>query len=480
MAVSTVVSPGPPLNLRRRFAIASLAVITVIALSLGWLLSNLLTERMIHREGVVTMEFIQNLLTTDRSARYLLTPEDPELSQRFLRSMESVSAMRDPVRANAYRLDGTIIWSTEQRLVGKRHPYNEERDKAIAGELMVESGRTHSPGQNKPEHEGLGPPGTLFLEIYIPIREPGSPQVLGVIELYKTPPALDAELRAGVIQLWLACALGAIGLFVTLYWIVARADRTLRLQHAQLAEAQSLASAVDLASAVAHNIRNPLASIRISAEMLEHNGTPQAELREHCNDIVSAVEQADRWISELVRVVQAPQLEPEGVALGPLVDACFDEMAGEMARRHVHVTVQPAPPGHVLAHPAILQQILLSLMANAIEAMPAGGQLRVSWCEQGRLAGLRLTDSGHGIPDEVRQRLFRPFFSTKSGGLGIGLALAKRMVEQWQGSLSLTAAQPRGTCVEILLPRAEAPRPAAHAQQVPPKEGVPHGNPVGY
>ena len=241
-----------------------------------------------------------------------------------------------------------------------------------------------------------------------------------------------------------------------------------------------MASAVELASAVAHNIRNPLASIRLSAELLGHRGTPPTELEEHCGDIVSAVDRADRWISELVRAVQAPQLQPEPVAMGPLVVACFEEMATEMARWHVHGSVQPPPPGHVLAHPAILRQILLSLIANAIEAMPTGGQLQVSWCEKGPLAGLHLTDSGHGIPDEVRQRLFSPFYSTKSGGLGIGLALARRMVAQWQGSLSLTAAQPSGTCVEILLPRTEAPRsPALLPAPASEKEGVPHGHPAG-
>ncbi|MFC5520045.1 sensor histidine kinase [Polaromonas jejuensis] len=479
MDASTAAFPGPPLNLRRRFAIASLGIITVIALSLGWLLSNLLTQSLLQHEGEANRDFIQNLLTTDGSARYFAAPEDPELRKRFLGSMEHIAAVREPVRANAYRPDGTMLWSTDKALVGQRFPVNDELDEALSGKLVVHSGviGQHDP---KAEHQGLDQHATYFVESYIPLREPGSTQVLGVMELYKQPTQLSADIRLAVIKLWLACAICASGLFLTLYWIVARADRILRRQHAQLAEAQSLASAVELASAVAHNIRNPLASIRLSAELLEHSGTPQADLGEHCGDIVSAVERADRWISELVRVAQAPQLQPEVVALGPLVSACFDEMAGEMARRQVRGTVELTPPGHVLAHPAILRQILLSLMANAIEAMPEGGQLRVSWCEQGRLAGLHLTDSGHGIPDEVRKRLFRPFFSTKSGGLGIGLALVKRMVEQWQGSLSLSAAQPCGTCVEILLPRAEALRPASQVPQVPSKEGAPHGNPVGY
>ena len=463
-----------PFSLRKRFALASLLVIGAIALSLGWLLANILTERMIEREGEVTQDFLQNLLITDQSAGYLLDPQDPELRARFLRSVAHLSppSMRETVRANAYGLDGTIIWSTNPKLVGVRHPINHERDAAIKGTMVLESGRMREPGKNAADHEGLGPAGTLFVETYHPIREPGTNRVIGVMELYKIPPELDAAIRAGVLQLWLACALCAIGLFVTLYWIVARADRLLRVQQLRLAEAQSLSSAVELASAVAHNIRNPLASIRVSAEMLEHSQpagqTEGTETTEHCRDIMHSVDRADRWITELVRVAQAPQLQPEPVSLGPLVKACLAEMEPELLRRHIVWTVGKEPPADVMAHTAILRQILVSIMANAIEAMPGGGELHITWRGNGPLIGVQLTDSGVGISEDVRQRLFRPFFSTKSGGLGIGLALVKRMVEQWGGTLTLTPAQPRGTTVEILLPRAVPPAPALRASRPAP------------
>ena len=88
-------------------------------------------------------------------------------------------------------------------------------------------------------------------------------------------------------------------------------------RQARLAETQTLATAVELAGAVAHNLRNPLASIRVSAEMLQDGTSEPAETTEHCQDITSAVDRADRWITELVRVSQAPQLQDEAVALGP-------------------------------------------------------------------------------------------------------------------------------------------------------------------
>ena len=258
-----------PLNLRRRFALTSLAVIVVIALGLGWLLSHMLTQRMLQREGEVTMDFVQNLLTTDKSGGFFSPPEDPALRTRFLGSMEHVTSMREPVRANPYRPDGTVVWSTDKALVGRRYPVNDELDDALKGELVVHSGRLGSNGPAKAEHEGLSVAAPFFVESYIPIRDTPTGQVLGVMEFYKVPAQLNAAIREGLIQLWLACAASAVGLFLSLYWIVARADRTLREQQARLAETQTLATAVELAGAVAHNLRNPLASIRVSAEMLQ-------------------------------------------------------------------------------------------------------------------------------------------------------------------------------------------------------------------
>jgi len=163
---------APPLNLRRRFAINSLGVITIIALGLGWLMSHILTERMLQREGEVSMDFIQNLLVTDRSAQYLSNPQDPQNQERFLASMAHIASMSEPVRANAYQTDGTVVWSTDQSLVGRRFPVNDELDDALAGQLVVHSGTLDSGDPTKSEHVGLAQRARFYVESYIPIVDP--------------------------------------------------------------------------------------------------------------------------------------------------------------------------------------------------------------------------------------------------------------------------------------------------------------------
>ena len=448
------------LNLSRRFALISLGVITIIALGLGWLMSHVLTQRMLQREGEVSMDFIQNLLLTDQSGEYLTRPADSELRTRFLGSMAHIASMTEPVRANAYQADGTVIWSTDPALLGRRYPANDELDEALRGKLVVHSGQLGAGDLDKSEHVGLSQTTSFFVESYIPIFEPQSRKVLGVMELYKVPVQLNHAIRDAMLQLWLACGASAIGLFVALYWTVARADRVMRDQQAQLAESQTLSTAVELARAVAHNLRNPLASIRVSAEMLQNSEAPPPELVEHCNDITASVDRADRWITELVRVSQAPHIQAETVWPTQVVQECLHEMAPEMTKRSIRWTTSEQPAPAIQAHTAMLRQILISILANAADVMPEGGDLAVTWESAGTMLNLCVTDSGPGIREDVRQALFRPFFSTKSGGLGIGLALVKRMVEQWGGQVSLSRAPVRGTCVQLSLPL--APLAPAH------------------
>jgi two-component system sensor histidine kinase HydH len=274
------------------------------------------------------------------------------------------------------------------------------------------------------------------------------------MELYKVPVQLNAAIREALIQLWLACAASAIGLFATLYWTVARADRVMRDQQARLAENQTLATAVELASAVAHNLRNPLASIRVSAEMLQSGETSAQDFAEHCVDITAAVDRADRWIAELVRVAQAPHLQSELVWPSPVIRACLQEMEPEMNRRGIQWSMPAEQAPAVQAHTAMLRQILVSILANAVDVMPQGGSLAVLWTANANTLALQIIDSGPGVAADLHNALFRPFFSTKSGGLGIGLALVKRMVAQWGGRITLSPGATQGTCVEIVLPLA--------------------------
>jgi two-component system sensor histidine kinase HydH len=264
-------------------------------------------------------------------------------------------------------------------------------------------------------------------------------------------------------------------MFVGLNGVVGRADKVMREQQARLAESQALSSAVELAGAVAHNLRNPLASIRASAEVLGIAASDNADYAEHCEDIMGSVDRANRWITELVRVSNAPQLTLEAVATAPMWRDCLAELQTEMDRSRVTWELQDGEALEVIAHPAMLRQILLSVLANAVEAMPQGGPIRIGWVLDNQQLRMSVVDSGTGISENTKRALFRPFFSTKSGGLGIGLALARRTLEQWNGSIDLGPEPGGGSRLTISLPLAVAPQTRGIASQE-----VSHGAVAGH
>ncbi|HEY8359423.1 MAG TPA: ATP-binding protein, partial [Ramlibacter sp.] len=418
----------------------------------GALFSHMLTERMLRREAEVSTDFIRHLLVTDDAIGFFENPEHPELRRRFLGAMEQL-ARTEPIRANAFDRTGRVLWSTEAELIGRKDQDNDELAEALAGELAVESGTLRSFSREKKEHAGLSDSTHYYVESYIPVRVGGQGPVMGVIELYKVPVQLSASIREGLLQLWLACAGSGLVLFLALNGIVRRADRVMREQQARIAESQALASAVELAGAVAHNLRNPLASIRTTAEMLAANA-PAEEVGECRDDIIGSVDRANRWITELVRVSNAGQLPLESVGTTALWRDCLDELQPEMARQGVTWELQEGEAPPVRANGAMLRQILLSVLVNAIEAMPRGGPIRIGWQARDGCLHTTLDDAGSGIGEEARQALFRPFFSTKSGGLGIGLALARKTLADWDGSIDLRSREGSGSRLALSLPLA--------------------------
>src|SRR4029078_11598498 len=99
----------------------------------------MLADRMLRREGQVSMEFIRNLLVTDGSADFLRNPSDPQLQERFPVSMKHLSAMTEPMRANAFGADGRVLWSTDRSLVGRQDSDNSELREAMQGHVVGHS-----------------------------------------------------------------------------------------------------------------------------------------------------------------------------------------------------------------------------------------------------------------------------------------------------------------------------------------------------
>jgi signal transduction histidine kinase len=447
-----------PFNLSRWFAIVGLVSITVVSGASALLLSKFLTDRMLRQEGVLTMEFVQSLVLTEKSLRTYFTEEftgerlskAPELEQ----ALKHIAAMPDVLRVNIYNRDRVLIWSSDASLIGRRFGENAQLDSALAGDLVIH--REHEGSNNLPhkeEHVDLGGATSTLVEIYVPIREAPLGQVIGAIELYKLPKALAEALQTGRLYIFSGAAYFGIVLYLALFGLSRRADAVIRSQRKRLVEAEILATVGEMGSAVAHGIRNPLAAIRSSAELaLEGN---QAVALEAARDIIAESDRLEEWVRTLLGYTRPLSSAPGTVALSTLVDESMGHFTRDLEKRSISssVSVSPALPLAV-GDPLLLGRVVHSVLANAVEALQHGGKIDVAGRAVPAKHRVELTirDSGPGMTDDQLKRVFTPFYTTKPSGLGLGLALAKRIVERFGGAIAIDSVPGQGTEVCLSMP----------------------------
>ena len=248
----------------------------------------------------------------------------------------------------------------------------------------------------------------------------------------------------------------------------ARMTEQLRQSRAQLVQSEKLASIGQMAAAVAHGLRNPLASLRAAAQLGRHRVDAPAA-REQLDAIVEQVDRLDLRIAHLLQFSRPAPFRPLRERVQALVDGALAGFAELLRQRRIELAVHaPAALPDVQVDPMRLEQALTELVSNALDAMPEGGRLDVATRVEPGAGGaggvvVDVTDSGPGIAPEILPNLCEPFFTTRPEGTGLGLAIAKRYVEEAGGRLDITSTVGRGTTVRIWLPSASGevtPQPA--------------------
>ncbi len=241
------------------------------------------------------------------------------------------------------------------------------------------------------------------------------------------------------------------------------ADMTEQLRHTQakLVQSEKLASIGEMSAAVAHGLRNPLASLRAAAQLaLKHPDSPAS--REQLSAIIEEVDRLDRRITHLLSFSRPAPFHPTREGVTRLVEEVLPAFTQLLEHRKVELQVDlPADLPEVLVDPVQLEQSLVEIVSNALDAMPNGGRLAITGRREAMgPAGpdgvvLDVIDTGGGIPEQALPQVTKPFFTTRAEGTGLGLAIAKRYVEQNGGMLELATRPGDGTTVRIRLPTAE-------------------------
>ncbi len=454
-----------PFNLLRWYAFVSLAIILSVAVGLGLISSRFVINESVERDALLTAQFIQSIASAE--VRHVSIPNvrtmgellDPRLDQSFPEVnpearrnargefLDHVAHLPDMLLANIYAPDRTVIWSSNPALVGRMIESDEDLDHAFDNKVRV-SASYHNVDQARAEQKFITPPESLFIENYIPLFDADGVNVTAMVEIYKEPRDLIGRIEHGLLMIWMAVAVGAALVYGGLYWLMYRANRHLQQQQKRLINNETFVALGEMSSAVAHSLRNPLASIRSSAELAQE--VEEGPAQKNIGDIISQVDRMSHWVRQLLQSLRPLNDEAQAVELERVLQDSLQAFSLQLRRQGVEVRVDPLANVQVLSQAVLLGQIFNSLIANALEAMSDGGTLRVEQVRQSRKTlTLRLCDSGKGMTDEQLRMAFRPFYTTKQGGLGVGLVLVKRIMERFGGTVRLSSREGEGTRVQL-------------------------------
>jgi signal transduction histidine kinase len=228
-----------------------------------------------------------------------------------------------------------------------------------------------------------------------------------------------------------------------------------RLEQAQtaLVRSEKLAVAGLLAARIAHDVRNPLSSIKMQTQLLQARLHRDPEDRATFASVLGDINQVESVITDLVELARPGDLKREPTSINLVITDALEQLGPQFAHRKIAVRTSLAPDlPEITVDSRRLRQALLNVLLNASDAMTTGGTIEVHSRAELSAVVVDICDDGCGIDPELSHRVFDPFISTKREGVGLGLVNAKAVVEGHGGRIALEPNRPRGTCARITLP----------------------------
>lgn len=464
-------SPSRHRGLVPRFVLISLASIGMGAALFGWLAGTFLMRSLLDREKVVTVRHIERVVAAGiplEALRRISTQVGPDLP----RVAHELLRLPDAVRIKVYDRVGTIVWSDEPALIGQNFVYEHAVKNALAGMVMASLEEIH----DTPEHAYEAGRFRELTSIYVPVRDPEHGHVLAVFELYKHPELFMAAIRQGQRMVWLIAVAVGILLVAAQISLVLRAARTLTRQrteledratelgvahaevhsaHAQLVRSEKLAALGEVAVAIAHGLRSPLANVRAVAQETLEAIPSRDPMREPLEDIMSQVDRLEARMRNLLSSTVPFGLATARETVPDVVREVLTSMQRRLDEASARVELDlPSGLPDVVWDRVKVQQALQELLTNSLEA---GARLiRVRGRETNgthpAAIDLEITDDGSGLAPGVQERAFEAFFTTKSRGTGVGLATVRRVAEAHAGTVSIGPGADGGARLILSLP----------------------------
>src|SRR5271157_5561121 len=221
----------------------------------------------------------------------------------------------------------------------------------------------------------------------------------------------------------------------------------------EMARAEHLATLGELAAGLAHEIRNPLAGIAGVVDVMGKELPPNSPSRAVIADVQNEVLHIQHILNDLLSYSRPrpPNFHPADI--NTTVEQAVQLARQQVLTKPIQVIYDPVPSLPKIEHdPALIQQVILNLLLNGIQAIPGEGKVEVQSLLENEYVVLQVSDTGRGIPAEALTKIFKPFFTTRSEGTGLGLSLANGIVQAHGGRIEVSSAAEKGTQFRVLLP----------------------------
>lgn len=221
--------------------------------------------------------------------------------------------------------------------------------------------------------------------------------------------------------------------------------------YTQMLKADKLSSIGQISAGLAHELKNPVTTLKMLFQAFKE----QPDMtKEDANIIYNEIEKIENIISRFLSLVKDKDFKPSDVDIQSLIDHVLSFTTFALRKNGVVVrkdTLDALPP--IRADKALLEQVFLNLILNSIEAMPDGGEIKISGKTLNGYLEVTISDQGAGIPSEIRSKVFDPFFTTKEVGTGLGLSIAYNIVKAHRGTLFFESKEGAGTVFTVRLPK---------------------------
>jgi signal transduction histidine kinase len=232
---------------------------------------------------------------------------------------------------------------------------------------------------------------------------------------------------------------------------VVQLNEELGKKNRQLERRNRLAALGEMAAGMAHEIRNPLGGIQLYASLLAKDVAEQPPSLELVRKISAGVKRLEALVSQVLQFTREMTARMIVTDVSDVIDQAIELAAQSLMSRGVTCQADGPRPTQSRVDPLLLGQAVLNLVLNAAEAMEPGGTVSVRWGNLDNRLKIEVRDIGPGIPPNVMDKLFNPFFTTKDNGTGLGLAIVHRVVEAHDGTIVVSNVEPHGARFELWL-----------------------------